>query len=404
MSIDVLQQCDGNMDCDDHSDENNCPGISNRLATFSSDTEMIANLAIKFAFWTIGFVVLLGNTYVIITTIVYLKKRKSFEGIELQRFLILNISFADFIMGIYLLTIATFSAIFSGVYGEVDHKWRSSLKCSIIGSLSIISSQSSCFLMVVLSAFRLKNIANALGSLTASLRPWKISIGAAWFLSLAVCIAPLLPFTSPYFVHSFSLTGVFHNGTWDAAELTKFACRFALLRNATLQYNGNVFQNAMSFLKSSLPDNSSISMFGYYSETSVCMPRFYVSYGDSAWEYTISIITVNFLCFVFIAVSYILMIKYSLKSSAKIQSNHNNKQSVRLQKRIARIIVTDFCCWIPICVMAYVRLRVEFSDIAYQISAVLLLPINSAVNPFLFTSLPDKLIGYFRRQFRNTTI
>jgi len=49
--------------------------------------------------------------------------------------------------------------------------------------------------------------------------------------------------------------------------------------------------------------------------------------------------------------------------------------------------------------MAYVRLRIKFSDIAYQISAVLLLPINSAINPLLFTSLPDELINFCRQKY-----
>ena len=67
-----------------------------------------------------------------------------------------------------------------------------------------------------------------------------------------------------------------------------------------------------------------------------------------------------------------------------------------MQKRIARIIFTDFACWIPICVMAYIRLSGIFLEpIVYQISAVLLLPINSALNPILYSSLEDKIGGIF---------
>ena len=38
----------------------------------------------------------------------------------------------------------------------------------------------------------------------------------------------------------------------------------------------------------------------------------------------------------------------------------------------------------------------NFSDIVYQITVVFLLPINSALNPFLFSSLPDKLVALCR--------
>ena len=64
-----------------------------------------------------------------------------------------------------------------------------------------------------------------------------------------------------------------------------------------------------------------------------------------------------------------------------------NNQAATMHKRIARIIATNFCCWIPICADVYVRLGVRYSTIAYQISAARLLPINSAMNSlFSFNS------------------
>ena len=392
ISIDVLQICDGIKDCDDHSDEQNCV-----TALFSSSTEMIAEPAIKTAFWIIGFVVIFGNLYVIVTSFAVLNQKKTIQGVGFQQIIVLNIAIADLMMGIYLITIAAYSELFSGYYGAVDQEWRSSLKCSIIGSLVVISSQTSCFLMVVLTAFRLSNIVNAIGSLASSSRRWVFCVVVAWLLSLIVGIVPMI---SSYFMHSFSFSTTVNHGTLESTQVTEFACRIAALCNKTIKYNGYEFQSALEFVHNSLPQGSSVALFGYYGQTSVCMPRFYVAYGESSWEYTIFIMTVNFLSFVFIAVGYIWIFKQSSKSSANVgraQSNQVNAQAARMQRRIARIIATDFCCWIPICVMAYVRLGVEFSDIVYQISAVLLLPINSAVNPFLFTSLPVKLISWCRR-------
>ena len=179
VSIDVLQVCDGKPDCHDNSDEKNCPTATKISSVFSSDTEMIENLGIKFAFWIMGILVMVGNSYVIITTIYILKTKQALDNTKFQRFIVLNISIADFIMGIYLITIASYDVSFSGFYGEVDREWRSSLKCSIIGSLAVISSETSCFLMVVLTGFRLKNITQAVKSLTASLHLWKICIIAS---------------------------------------------------------------------------------------------------------------------------------------------------------------------------------------------------------------------------------
>ena len=395
VSIDVLNVCDGTSDCDDSSDENNCSTATIISSIFSSDTEMIANLGIKSAFWIMGILVIVGNSYVIIKRIAFLKTQQTLDGISFQHFIILNISIADFMMGIYLITIASYDVSLSGFYGEVDREWRSSLKCSVIGSLAVISSETSCFLMVVLTCFRLKNITQPVESVNASTRPWIICIILAWIFSFIFGIAPMLPQTSQYFLHSFSYSSPFQNSTWYITNLEQFACRLSAFSNKTIQFTGNKFQSVEAFVAESFPNDASVKLFGYYGETSVCMPRFYVAYGEGSWEFTLAMMTLNFVSFVFIAVSYLVIYKHST-FSANLRINRPNNQTATMQKRIARIIATDFCCWIPICVMAFVRLGVEFSDIAYQISAVLLLPINSAMNPILFSSLFDKLIDLCR--------
>ena len=399
ISIDVQQVCNGKADCDDGSDEKNCSSVLHIQRIFSSDTEMIANPAIKSAFWIIGFVIVIGNIYVILISIGLLKKKQSLDIISFHQVIILNISIADFIMGTYLLAIACYDASFSGFYDSVDREWRSSLSCSIIGSLAVFSSETSCFLMVVLTAFRLRNVTKALESTSFSLRPWQFFVAIAWIVSMIISIVPLLNLTSQYFLHSFSYSSPFSSGVWYISKLTQLVCRFAALSNTTIKFSGNEFQSLKNYINNNLSSEMSVKFFGYYGETSVCMPRFYVAYGESSWEYTISIITLNFLSFFFIAVSYFIIYKYFSASSTKSDSIYKNEEATRMQKRIACIIATDFCCWIPICIMAYVRLLgVEFSDIAYQISAVLLLPINSAMNAFLFSPLPDKLIYLCRHK------
>ena len=361
---------------------------------------MIANLGIKSAFWMMGILVMVGNSYVIITTIALLKTKQSLESISCQHFIILNISIADFIMGIYLVIIASYDASFSRFYGAVDREWRSSLKCSVIGNRAIISREASCFLMVVLTGFRLKTITQAVESLTASSRPWIIGIITAWLFSFLLGIAPMFPQTSKYFLHGFSYSNAFQNGMWHTTNLQQFACRLSVLSNNTIKFTGNKFQSVEKFVAGSFSNDASVKLFDYYDETSVCMPKFYVAYGESSWEFTLAMITLNFVCFFFIAVFYFIIYKHSIASSANLGTNRPNNQAKTMQKRIARIIGTDFCCWIPICVMAFVRLGVEFSDIAYQISAVLLLPINSAMNPILFSPLLDKLIDLCRHTYQ----
>ena len=65
-----------------------------------------------------------------------------------------------------------------------------------------------------------------------------------------------------------------------------------------------------------------------------------------------------------------------------------------MQKKIYRLVATDFCCWVPISIMAFVNFSGIFvSDTAYVISAIVLLPINSALNPILYSDVLDKILA-----------
>jgi len=398
ISIDSSQVCNGEVNCDDASDEQNC--IS---TLFSSDTEMIANPVLRSAFWIIGIIVIAGNVLVILPTIKMLKTKKLTDSLRCQHTIILNISFADLIMGMYLLIISVVSAIYSGSYGKIDYEWRSGIGCSIIGSLAIISSEASCFLMVTLTAFRLRSISNPIASVTMSTRPWQFCMCASWVAGVILGVVPYLTErATEYFIYRVLFQSSFSKiGVWEKDTFTKFICHYIALTNHTDVYQSPSSWNWNSkrqFLEDMVPENFTLDDFGYYGETSICMPRLYVQQGDSAWEFTISLMTINFLAFVFIVSSYVIIYIKSTKKAKALDnsSKQSSKQESIMQKRIARILATDFCCWIPISTMSYMRFGgVDFLPIVYQISAVFLLPINSLLNPFLYSSLPDKLVKMF---------
>ena len=171
--------CDGKDDCDDRSDEQGCS-----LTLLSSDTDMIDNLVSQSAYWIIGFLIILGNLVVIVSNLTDLKTGDLTGLLRCQHVIILSISIADFIMGIYLLTIVVSSQKYSGIYKSVDVEWRTSLSCSIVGSLAVVSSEASCFLMVVLSIQRLHTLSKVFASITSCISPWKIAVFLVWFTAV----------------------------------------------------------------------------------------------------------------------------------------------------------------------------------------------------------------------------
>jgi len=69
--------------------------------------------------------------------------------------LILNLALADFLMGVYLIMLGTAGAVFDGNFCSQELAWRSSISCQVMGVLSIISSETSVFTLVLLAAIRL---------------------------------------------------------------------------------------------------------------------------------------------------------------------------------------------------------------------------------------------------------
>ena len=404
VSIDIDQICDGKQDCDNNRDEKNCK--DNENSVFSSEQEMIANPALKSCFWIMCIAVISGNLYVIKSTTHFFKTKKLTTASKYQNMIILNISIADMIMGIYLLSIAVYSAYYSGYYGQIDFEWRSSLRCSLIGSLAVLSSEASCFFMVLLTSTRLYAIYKPFSTLSISTRKYKLAITSVWIMAFLIAVFPIPHQIFSYFMQNkVEFSNQFtRSKIWNKEKVTKFACRLATLKNKSMECNCNDWDSTKSFLKTNNPEYSPGAEFGYYGQTSVCMPRFYVYRGESAWEYSLVVITVNFLCFFFIAVSYICMFIKAKENKLGIRNNQRDKQQSRMQRRISRIIITDFLCWIPICIMAFFKLSGFYvDDVAYIVSAGLLLPINSAFNPLLYSSLLDKLKETFKK-LRNNRI
>ena len=397
VSVDVDQMCDGKQDCDDNRDEQHCG--KNKNTVFSSDLEMIANPVLKSCFWIMSIIVIFGNLYVIISTTKLLTSTKLNRFSKYQHLIILNISIADIIMGIYLVVIAVYSVYYSGYYGQIDLKWRSSLRCSVIGSLAVLSSEASCFFMVLLTSFLLYRIYKPLCTQLGSTSKYALIIIFVWLISFIIAVLPISPLTSEYFVHSVEFSNRFtRSQIWNKENIKTFACRLAEMNNQSMENNDNNWEFTKSFLTSTYPEYSQGLEFGYYGQTSVCMPRFYVYRGENAWEYSLAIITINCLSFIFIAIGYVCIFIKS-RNKLEIVKNQTEKTDSRLQRRISRIIITDFLCWIPICIIAFVKLSgIYVDDVAYIVTAGLLLPINSAFNPFLYSSLPDKLIRIFKKQ------
>jgi len=73
-----------------------------------------------------------------------------------------------------------------------------------------------------------------------------------------------------------------------------------------------------------------------------------------------------------------------------------------LQRKIIKLVVTDFSCWVPICVMVFIHFSeaVTLGGIYYVVTAVILLPINSVLNPLLYSDGHGYILEACQRAWR----
>ncbi|CAK8686110.1 unnamed protein product [Clavelina lepadiformis] len=430
-SIDILQKCDGTKNCDDGIDEQNCtnryycttkvgnlesipkssvlngkqecvdgsdefiPGL------FSSARNMIDNLGLKIWLWFVTLFTIVGNCYVAIISVRNLNERKNKDASVCNHVLIINLTVSDCLMGVYLMIVLVKDVQFAGRYSEFDYEWRSSLLCSLAGSLCVISSQTSCFLMAVLTGYRLYAVNCPFKARHASAKPWIIAAVSSWIISIIVA---LVSNTTRYFKSKVLFLNHFSSSdTVTHDYVTDFACRLAILTNTSQDIDESNWESVQSFLMDEFPQYAPIGEIGYYGTTSVCMPRLYVNRSDSFWIYSIVMITFNFLSFFFVLSGFGL-IAWKMKKRP-IKSNNaqkqNAKRNAKMNQRIARIIMSDFLCWVPICIMAYVSvIGVKLPDGVEIFTAGVLLPINSAFNPILYSPYIEAKVKYLWKRIR----
>uniref|UniRef100_H2YV36 G-protein coupled receptors family 1 profile domain-containing protein n=1 Tax=Ciona savignyi TaxID=51511 RepID=H2YV36_CIOSA len=255
-----------------------------------SETDLISNAVLRAIFWIMGILALCGNSVVFVTTAIKWQ-RSSLTPVK-RGFLwfILNLSLSDALMSIYLLGISTQGALLKGNYIQNDYRWRSSNICTALGSLALLSSEACVFLMAVMTTFRLASVYFPFYMSDCSGSWYKFSTSIAWLCAAIITVIPIGQFDSGYFINA----------------------------------------------------------FGYFGDTSVCMPKLFVKMGDVACEYSMFLVILNLVMFMYMAICYLLIYKVSTRAT----TTRITGECKKLQKRIVILVVTDFCCWVPVCVMA----------------------------------------------------
>ena len=405
--IPLTAKCDSKIDCSDFSDEcNDDCRIEGR--------HILDSLVLKIFSFVIGFLAMFFNIILIQTSLGSFAGITSFEG-RLNKLLILLVSIGDLLTGMYLFTIASVDTYFTynSDYCRTKYVWLTSSYCATLGVVSTVGSQISLFSMTVLSISRYK-CSGTLATRDATSRRSRCELLLISLVivisSLVIALIPLLPKYEDFFVNGLYYHEVpLFTGLVDKQKhieiLKPYHGRFSTSYIMSLENIRKLV--AMMFTDDYSGTDTAGSKVHFYGNSGVCVFKYLVTPSDSQQLFSSSILLLNFLCFLLISAFYIMIHRKTVKSARSLSSAPQNMAQVRnrnnkLQFKISMIILTDFLCWIPFILVCGVHL-LELTDASswYPFLSIIVLPINSVVNPLLYDDkIASKISVPFKYCFR----
>jgi len=394
-----------------------------------TNSALVKPSAVLALIWALGLLAIIGNMIVLITSSRVLKQGYRFlsKVQKIHHIMLINLALADFLMGVYLVDRGGLMYITS--VGDGTRKDVPQHLCNILGVITVVSSQMSVTVLVLITSFRLYSTLKPLKELNLNVAYVLIALG--WILWIFIGSVPLLNVERMQQVFVFfkdtGCEGKPHRFTYTLMRdyIQQFmksfnsACSFALNRPLRLR-DGLKTQHLLKMLQHLKIVSKSPSIYDYYQEKSLCAPVLYLSSVDSHRFFGFSLLAFNFCGFLFLFVAYILICFKSTKrksflfccccccSGLRNAADYSARdiEDRRLQCRVFFIIVTDLLCWIPTAIMgfwytAFANDLTMRETCQFMMSVIpslgtatgILIPINSVVNPLVYTSTMNSVIN-----------
>ena len=398
-NIPLSKKCDNKPDCGDMSDECNL-----------DCSKMIINHPfLKGAAWLIGLMAMVSNAFILIENGKSIPQCKSADSLT-NKLLINLIGLGDFMMGLYLLMIAAADTIFFGEeYCGKQYQWLTSWHCSCLGVISTLGSLLSLFSLTILSFTRALKIKRGTLSQDEDISGSK-KLTVVCFVSLIVVFAAaiaavtLLPMFEDYFLNGlvYENTIKIFPGTiiGKRKHLEVIQSYYGRSKDKTLRWRLMEGLVRSMFSKEYGNLDGKIARVDFYGNDGVCLFKFFVTKDDPQWIFTMVILAITIVCFTIVAAAYIFINISTYRSSKSLTREAGptakavNKRNRKLQRKVATIILTDFLCWVPfvlICMLHFFEAMDASSQ--YGLFSIIILPINSVINPFLYSETMSDLSG-----------
>ena len=234
-----------------------------------------------------------------------------------------NLSIADFLMGVYLAIIGTADSLFLGKYLSHDESWKHGVACKVAGVLSLLSCEVSALTIWLITLDRFIVLHFPFSSVRFQGISATVTCVITWLVGCLLALVPLLPVASH----------------WE-----------------------------------------------FFSQTGICIPLPVTRHDFSGKVYSLGVFIVfNFFLFVLIAAGQ-AFIYWSVQKNALVTDSSKLSRDVTIARRLISVAVTDFLCWFPIGLCGLLALaNIPIPREMNVAFAIFVLPLNSALNPFMYT-------------------
>ena len=240
---------------------------------------------------------------------------------------VVHLCVSDFLMGVYLAIIGVADGLYRGLYLWKDEDWRHSVICQATGVLSVLSSEVSVSIICLITLDRLLVLQFPFSKCRFSHRSVSVMCGMVWCAGLMLAVVPLMP-------------GLSH---WQ-----------------------------------------------YYSQSGICVPLPVPRTNVAGHRYAFGMMNIfNLILLSLVALAQLIIychIRANALSAYDDASTYSKSRDLAIARRLLTVATSDFLCWFPIGLLGLLASRgVAVPDEVNVAMAIIVLPLNSALNPFLYT-------------------
>ena len=302
--------------------------------------------------WILGLCATLGNGFVLLWRQF---KHGGHGPNRVQSLLLSNLALSDLLMGIYLIIISSADAYYGEYFPMNAEEWRTGFICRIASTLAITSSEASVFFVTLISIDRFINIKFPYTIYKLRIKSTRWASSVVWCVSLTLGLtASILAGRNPKFYDNSHICiglPLARLVNYDTNPVSLGVVDYTTLKHITFDKVTNETRSPGLYF--------SVAIF----------------------------IGLNMLCFLLILACYISIIKTVSQTSKEASRQREMAEEIRMTIKVSAIVLTDFCCWFPICLIGAL-VQVGIMTIPPDIFAwvvTFVLPINSAINPFMYT-------------------